>query len=233
MKIQRCILIILVLTIIFFTPSEVASGEGEPPYLLYLPLVMKSCPKPTLISPENNAQLDTLIPTFNFEIPNASNQILLTLQVAKSADFTSVMSGYSSGGLFGWQMLANLNPATAYRWRVKADCGEGLVTYSDIWNFTSGSGGEILPGPSLITPENGSLASSTTVVFDWEDVPGAVTYHFFYGEEGSSWAYMSVPFSTATRSLQNSKTYEWYVIAANDYATGNPSQHWTFTTPDP
>lgn len=234
MKNLRNLFLLLVFTFVLYTPSGTTSGEDPPPPIqVYLPLVIKPCAKPILISPENGAQLDTLIPTFNFEIPASSRQISIALQIAQLADFSSVMTGYSSGGLFGWQMFANLSPAVDYRWRIKADCGDGLVTYSDIWNFTSGSGEEILPAPTLTSPTDGSTTTSTTVVFDWQDLPGAVTYYFFYGEVGSSWSVMPVAFSTATRSLLNGKTYNWYVVAANDYATGNPSPHWTFTTPNP
>ena len=204
--------------------------------MIYLPLVMKPCGKPNLISPENAAQLDTLIPSFNFEIPPLTTQILVILEISKEPDFSIMvysMGGYTSGGTFIWQPFSNLESGTNYYWRVKSDCGNSMVCYSDTRSFTTGSTGEILPAPVLLSPEDETTTSSTQVVFDREDVSGALEYAILYQVQSSYWTLVYVTDSTMTRNLQANTTYNWYVQAVNDYAYGAMSDVWTFTMPGP
>jgi hypothetical protein len=237
MKTMRIIILLLICFSLLYSPSKIAVGqETNTLNVLYLPLVMKPCVKPILISPENSAQLDTLIPSFTFEIPQVSHSILILLEISTDPGFGSTvytMGGYLSGGSNTWQPFNNLEPGTNYYWRITADCGNSVVCHSDIRSFTTGSLGEILPSPILLSPEDGSTTSSTQVTFDWEDVPGAVEYVILYQVQGSSWLLIYVTDSTITRNLQAGKTYNWYVQAMNDYAYGANSDLWTFTTPGP
>lgn len=213
-----------------------AGREGNSIEVIYLPLVMKPCGKPILISPENAAQLYTLVPSFTFEIPPGATQIPVGLEISKKTDFSSgvySMGGRTSGGTLTWQPFSNLEPATNYYWRAKADCGNSMVTYSDIRGFTTGSTGDILPPPILLSPGDETTTSSTQVVFDWEGVSGALEYAILYQVQSSYWTIVYVTDSTMTRNLQANTTYNWYVKAINDYAYGATSEVWTFTTPDP
>ncbi len=237
MKTMRIFILLLICFSLLYSPSETAVGqETNTLNALYLPLVMKPCVKPILLSPENASHVDTLIPSFTFEIPPITTQILIILEISEEYGFANSaysMGGYMSGGTTTWQIFSNLEPATNYYWRVKADCGNSSVCYSDIRNFTTGSAGEILPPPVLLLPEDQTTTSSTQVVFDWEDVPGADKYTIHYQIEGSYWTLVPVTDSTITRNLEASTTYNWYVQAVNDYAYGANSGFWTFTTPGP
>jgi hypothetical protein len=237
MKIMRFFVLLLVFSLLLCAPSEIAAGqEMNSLYQLYLPLVMKPCVKPMLIAPEDEAQLDTLIPSFTFEVPPVTPSIFILLEISKDPGFGSSaynMGGHLSGETVTWQPFSNLEPGTNYYWRVKADCGNYAVTYSDIRSFTTGSTGEMLPPPVLLAPGNGTTTGSTTVTFDWEDTPGAVRYAILYQVQDSYWLLTYVTESTITRNLQAGTTYNWYVEAINDYAYGASSDLWTFTTPDP
>lgn len=237
MKIIRFFVLLLIFTFLFSTPSVVVLGqEANSLNLLYLPLVMKPCVKPILISPENAAQLDTLKPSFTFEIPPLTTQISVGLQISQETDFDDLeysMGGSSSGGTATWRIFRNLTPATNYYWRVKANCGNSMVTYSDVRSFSTGSTGEILPAPVLLSPGDDTTTGSTQVIFDWEDVSGAVEYMIAYQEQGSYWWLTYVTNSTFTQNLQANTTYNWYAQAINDYAYGANSEVWSFTTPDP
>lgn len=237
MKIMRIIVLLFIFSFLLYAPAEIAAGqEVNTLNQIYLPMVMKPCVKPILISPENAVQVDTLIPSFTFEIPPVTTQILVILEISEESNFGSSaysMGGYMSGGTTTWQPFSNLEPGTNYYWRVNADCGNSMVTYSDVRSFTTGSAGEILPSPVLLSPADESTTGSTQVVFDWEDVPGALEYSIHYQKEGSYWSLIPVTDSTITRNLEASTTYNWYVQAVNDYAYGNLSEIWTFTTPDP
>jgi hypothetical protein len=108
-----------------------------------------------------------------------------------------------------------------------------MVTYSDIRGFVTGSTGDILPPPILLSPADETTTSSTQVVFDWVDVSGALEYVISLQVQSSYWKLIYVTDSTMTRILEANTTYNWYVKAINDYAYGATSEVWTFTTPDP
>ena len=154
MKIMRFFTLLLIFSLLLFAPSEIAAGqEVNTLNQLYLPMVMKPCVKPILLSPDDAAQLDTLKPSFTFEIAPLTTKILVGLQISQQTDFAHLdygMGGYTAGGTQTWQIFSNLGPATNYYWRVKADCGNSMVTYSDIRSFATGSSGEILPSPILL-----------------------------------------------------------------------------------
>ena len=132
--------------------------------------------------------------------------------------------------------FGNLEPATAYYWRAWLTCGASYGPYSEVWSFTTGSGGIILPGPTLVAPPDGSTVSSIPVTFRWDPVSGAVDSDMIY------WRAADQPWTTYGTSAVNTQTtvdwgllpdttYEWWVTAINDYAKGTPSTVWLFTTP--
>ena len=121
MKIMRFFVLLLVFSLLLCAPSEIAAGqEMNSLYQLYLPLVMKPCVKPMLIAPEDEAQLDTLIPSFTFEVPPVTPSIFILLEISKDPGFGSSaynMGGHLSGGTVTWQPFSNLEPGTNYYWR--------------------------------------------------------------------------------------------------------------------
>ncbi len=68
MKVFRTFLAVLMTLLFLLSLSLPALAENEAQFV-YLPMIAVPCPKPTLYSPEDAAQLDTLTPTFNLEVP--------------------------------------------------------------------------------------------------------------------------------------------------------------------
>ncbi len=233
MKTLRVFLAIFATLLLFFSPPAPAFGEVEN-YKLYLPMISVPCPPPTLYTPEDNAQLDTLIPTFNFEVPNVPRVTGAGLDISANPSFMPMayaITSFSGGGVFTWKIYSNLEPASTYYWRAETKCGDSAHTYSEVRTFITGSGGVILPAPVLISPPDGSTTDSNVVTFEWSPVDGADSYLLNYQAELSSW--MSVPLTGTqiTRNLLSDRYYTWYVQALNAYGMGIISPFWNFSTP--
>lgn len=201
---------------------------------VYLPIVSVPCPMPTLFTPDEGAQLDTLIPTFNFAVPIAGGVTGAGLEISANPNFMPVeysIGYFGGGGEFTWKLNYNLAPATTYYWRAETKCGSSSHAYSEVRTFASGSGGVILPAPVLLSPSDGSTTDSTSVTFQWNPVVGAESYQLMYREEGSWWYLVELTDTQSTRTLQPGKNYIWYVEAVNAYAVGVASEVWDFSTP--
>ena len=216
----------------------VSADSSTPAFTTYLPAVFKnygSCSTiPTLLSPANGSDLNTLIPLFQWDSGNDPNATALRLQVATDPDFTyTVMSLWYVGGtgVGQFRFPHNLDPATTYYWRAWLLCGETEGPYSEVWSFTTGSGGTILLAPTLIAPANGSTLPSVTL--QWSAVDGTVEYLVHWRKVGQGWyTYTWVTDTQREISwLEANTSYEWWVSARNDYAIGDDSETWQFTTP--
>jgi hypothetical protein len=192
---------------------------------------------PTLISPLDGSDLDTLVPLLTWDSGDNPNATTLHLQVAKASDFTrdawSWSSKYSTIGVNAYRFGRNLDPNTIYFWRAWLDCGETVGAYSDVWSFTTGSGGTILPAPALIAPTDGSTLTALPVTLQWSAVDGAAEYRVRWQQvgQGSSHSRWATGTQTVVSGLETDATYEWWVSARNDYALGDSSVAWQFTTP--
>jgi hypothetical protein len=206
----------------------------------YLPAVFRNyggCSAiPTLLSPANGSSLNTIALLFRWDNGNNPNATVLRLQVAKDPGFTqgvwSLRSSRASG-VSEFRFPRNWNPAATYYWRAWLMCGDVQGPYSEVWSFTTGSGGTILPAPTLVAPTNGSTSPTTTVNLQWSPVSGAIEYLVYWREAGDrGYFFWSVSATQTTISqLKANTTYEWWISARNDYAIGTNSETWRFTTP--
>lgn len=218
---------------------------------LYAPLAMCSHPlpqpsptpisscstAPVLLSPAPGAALSTLIPLFEWDSGNNPNATTLELEVFSHPELIERVYGMRSEGRArgrqSFRINANLAPATTYYWRTYLMCGEVQGPYSEVRSFTTGSGGEILPGPTLLAPDSGVTLPGVTVTLRWSPVAGAAAYQVHY-TVGDLQHYGRVLPDTETTltspPLTAHTTYEWWVEARNDYAWGNESAHRQFTT---
>jgi hypothetical protein len=112
-------------------------------------------------------------------------------------------------------------------------CDDAEGPYTEVWSFTTGSGGVILPGPALAAPADGSTLSSLAVTLQWSDVDGAVEYVVYWQEVGGSltWYRWATETQEEITGLEANATCEWWVAVRNDYAISEDSETWRFATP--
>lgn len=126
----------------------------------------------------------------------------------------------------------NLSPSTTYFWRAWLMCNETEGHYTDVWSFTTGSGGTILSAPTLLAPTDDSTPPSVPIYLQWSAVGDAVEYIVHWRKLGGGLFYESVSETqTEFNWFDANTTYEWWVTARNDYAMGEDSETWQFTTP--
>jgi len=218
-----------------------AVAAGAPPalgYTTYLPVVLKSvgaaCSvRPTLINPANGSTLDTLVPLYVWNDGGDPAGTSARLQIAHDAAFTHGAGSLRSSmrGEHEFRFSTNLDPGSTYYWRAWVMCGDVQGPYSEVWSFTTGSGGTIPPAPALTAPANSSTLPSTTVTLQWASVPGTVEYLVRWrrpDQSGYNYEWTSEP--QLVTWLEPHTTYEWWVSARNDYAIGTDSPVWQFTT---
>jgi hypothetical protein len=244
-QLSRVLMLVIGLAII---PGPVMPARGAgmqmirqaPPFSLYLPLIKTGRPPcslaPALVSPADGSLLDSLIPLFEWDSGNDPAATELMMLVARDPGFTQVVQslGYGSGqGPGSIRFWSNLDPAVTYYWRAWLMCGPGLQSpYSQVWTFTSGSGGTILPAPGLVAPADGTILPGLDTILQWSPVSGAVEYQVQWRHSGGAGGY--VAFTTSLQytpyALSASSPYEWWSAARNDYAWSSESLLRTFTT---
>jgi len=219
--------------------SHSAAVTFTPAYTAHLPLALKGfvgcSTAPMLLSPANDRELDTIAPLFRWDNGSNPSATRSRLQVAEDADFKRISLSLSTGatGVMEFRFYVNLKPAATYYWRAWLQCGDQKGPYSQVWSFTTGSGGTILPAPTLISPSDGGTVSKKMVTLEWAPVSGAVEYVVHYrpaGEPGH--IFYTITDTHVTRYFADGATYEWWVSARNDYANGDDSVTWQFTVPE-
>lgn len=249
-----------VLTICLFTILTAASQAnaahmnqlptgGDEDFFVYLPIIIKAEPVQNtivkLVSPANNAVLDTLIPVFVYETEAVPDNTGSCLTFSTNPNPTNCMS---SSGLYPYSqrervMWFNLQPSTTYYWRVGAilNFDYNTIEWSEERTFVTGpSGGVILPAPTLVAPANNSLVNPATVTLQWNAVTGAVEYDVtvhdldadrWYGLGSITEPQAGPEMLEWIFNYASGTHFEWYVAARNDYAWGDNSASWNFSIP--
>jgi hypothetical protein len=226
------------------TVVPINSGEPQitsnPPFTIYLPVVFKNfagCSTiPSLFSPTNGSNLQTLIPLFQWDSGNNLQADAFHLDLSRNSGFTDIIDNltfFQGHGAGNFRFSDNLDPGSINYWRTYLTCGGAKGPYSEVWSFTTGSGGIILPAPTLVSPTNGGVVPTTTVTLQWSPMSGATGYQVNWRKVGQGgYSTQSVTGTPNTIVwLSTSTTYEWWVSARNDYAFGVDSEKWRFTTP--
>lgn len=198
---------------------------------------------PTLISPANGSNPDTLIPTFQWDNGNPSqvtevNLLLLLHPDDFPNDWVYWVTSYDSSFNEERYDVKNLAPATTYYWKVWLKCAEIESPHSEMWSFTTGSDGIILPAPTLISPADGSeiWSKDLPVTLRWSELTGAAEYKVTLMKWNAG--YWVVDWSTIVtgteaiipNQLTQNSSYKWSVQPINNYALGAKSAEWTFET---
>ncbi len=208
----------------------------------YLPALStnygKCLTSPTLLTPTNGAQLDTLIPTFwwdNGIYPNADRiRIQIAADPQMGIKVKSFSGSHPAAGPVSYSFSSNFSPGTTHYWQAYFECDGGIQSpYSEIWSFATGSGGTILPPPTLKTPANGTVLTNNAATLEWNPVGGAAAYIVSYRPTGESWSIIQTTIDPQAEidNLQSATTYEWWVKVRNDYGYSEDSEKWQFTTP--
>ncbi len=213
---------------------------ADPPSDFYLPLVYNHAydclQQPTLISPPDGSSLDTIIPLFQWDAGHPIYARLVQLYVALDPDFTRLAASMSTSSVEGegsFRFPTNFEPDTTYYWRTRFVCRNGVKgPWTETWTLTTGTEGEMLPAPVQQSPANGSLVDASSVELVWDPVPGAVLYLVRWREVGSlgnMYRWSTEP-TIKPFGIRSGKRYEWWVAAVSEYAIGEASPKWQFTT---
>jgi hypothetical protein len=228
-----------------FSTTGIAVGQ-EPEYFSYLPLIMSPpgpcSAAPTLISPTNGSNPQTLIPTFRWENGDTTGvtevNFLLTLHVD---DFPNDWVYWSSTNNRNFEEqqynTKNLDPNTTYYWQTWMRCGEVESPHTAVWSFTTGADGTILAGPNLLFPADAAEISHEMLPLTllWSPVTGAIKYKVvIYRWADGMWywdysAFVTEPQYQIPYTMTQYTDYKWTVFPINDYAIGSSSSR-TFET---
>jgi len=203
---------------------------------IFLPLILNNyqiCSiAPTLISPSDGSNIGSLVPSLTFELYNET-ATFSTLKVDDNDSFDSPITYSLGGGSTGeitLMLFYNLDPATTYYWYVYQTCDTTTSPASSVFSFTTGSDGVILPEPTLLSPSDGSIGIDDQTIFSWDPVPGAIDYQFWLCTEYGGCFIQYTTLSSTKSWLQPDTDYNWSVNARNDYAYGNRSAIWKFSS---
>jgi len=197
----------------------------------YLGEVQAQLDNISLIAPSNNAvNVNYASASFSWNQPLGA--LSYELEIALDNQFLEVVVSQiaSSNSV----LVAALEPATTYYWRVRASDGNGFGSYSQTWVFTTNT----LENFNLQTPANTAIdIGFSTVNFNWTAAVGAIGYQLNYAVNADfddAEEITVVPSDATVNALNPATTYYWRVRAsANSVDYGNWSSVWSFTTASP
>jgi|LSQX01.2.fsa_nt_gb hypothetical protein len=236
------------LTLLLVLGPSVPAVADTPENFVYLPLILTppgSCGSaPTLISPTDGSSSQSLIPTFKWENGDVTGVTEVTLFVSLHEDdypdhWEYQVTSYNSYFEEEQYDVDNLSTDTTYYWQVFMKCGEVESPHSEVWSFTTGSDGLILPAPKLLSPENGAEISEDMlpITLTWEPVEGATNYKVILSRyDSGTWLISYTRTVTDSQflipiNLFANTSYRWTVQPMNDYAL-SPSSSFIFVTLD-
>lgn len=183
------------------------------------------CPtgQANLKQPANNASL-TVPVTFDWDdVAGASGYSLLVLPPAAT---TPNIVGNTAASKF----LTSSLPQGTSQWWVRTYFPNCPATDSAHFTITvSGSGACPQTTATLVSPPDGSSNVKNPVVFDWNDVQGAIGYRLYASFNGSTIAPIATTSDSEFATTIPNGSVEWYVETsfANCPATSSPHSHFT------
>lgn len=189
--------------------------------------------KVILISPNNNATVNTLTPTFSWQpIQNAS---YYTIEIFNDAQFTSNFLSVSGLTSTTYVPPISLTHNKTYYWRVRASNGGGNGDWSDARAVTIYMCSNSV---TLSSPANNSQNLDITPQFTWSADQYATSYNLQISTNPYfailSANYSNIPSNQfiVTNNLNYNTTYYWRVRSYNNCGYSNWSETFKFTTKD-
>jgi uncharacterized delta-60 repeat protein len=182
-----------------------------------------------LSSPANNS-VNLSFTSLNLSWTEAYGATEYEVEVATDVNFNNIV--LTGPVVSAAAVLTNLQPATAFWWRVRAGDGTNWGAYAGPWKFTTVG----LNAFTLTTPSNNaSNIAYASVNFNWTDNPGASGYQLMVDTDpnftSSPVNYYPTSSALIITNLLPSTTYYWKVRATNDGTNYGPwVGSWVFNT---
>ena len=212
--------------------SPVVPGTERPAqkiemFVTYLGVDNNVPDAPDLISPVDG--LEGVMLTQSFQWAPVQSAVLYRFQLSRDSNFTTVDYDNLVGTQSFWAGGLQLG-FVKYYWRVQANNGGNLSSFSEVRAFTTGIG-----VPILISPPDSAINVSTNPTFEWAPVNGAVSYTLQISTFGSFInLVVNQPGITSTSysvtGLEENKKLFWRVRGATASYDGLFSSVFNFTT---
>ncbi len=161
-------------------------------------------------------------------------------QLDDDTDFSDVPSEFEGEAEASSAQPPELEPATTYYWRVRAN-EPVLSPWSDKWSFTTAIGTEAF-APQLLSPTTGAIGMSLKPVFQWGATAGAESYELIVSTDPSfenpivlkagDYALPNTAWECDI-NLNYGTTYYWKIRAINSDTYSAWSAASAFTTESP
>ena len=207
-------------------------ASGDSPYDIYMGIdgTLPLPNPPTLVSPPDGTTDLTKDVTLTWEAAELAHTY--DIQVATESDFSSIVLDES--GIVETNIeVTGLDLNITHYWRARSVSEGGTESaWSPIWNFETVG---IPPAPVLTSPSDGAKDQPTSLIFTWEETPGAETYQLQIATV-SDFTTTFYDQSNLTDNEQfvdgfdNDKVYYWRVRAINEFGEGEWSDVWNYET---
>ena len=215
-----------------------ANGDNGPSAWSEVWMLMTPAPpsQPKLLTPGSNALVTVLRPLLDWgssSVPAGTIFDHYQLQVAKDSGFASPVIDQDLAAS-EYTPDTDLEPNTAYFWRVKA--------FNTIGQYSSWSEERIFREamlvPELTAPVDSALPDTLRPLFDWQDVEGASSYKMQVSVDST----MKKPFISKnvtdseylpTSDLPTGRFLYWRVRAEGENGPSAWSEVWMMTSPSP
>ena len=182
---------------------------------------------PDLISPVDG--LEDVLLTQSFQWAPVQSAVLYRFQLSTDSNFTTIEYDDVVGTVNYWAGGLQLG-FIKYYWRVQANNGGNISSFSEVRSFTTG-----IDIPILISPADSAVNVSTSPTFEWTPVNGAVSYTLQLSTFGSFFNFVVnqsgiTSTSYSVNGLEENKKLYWRVRGATANYEGLFSQVFRFTT---
>jgi subtilisin family serine protease len=184
---------------------------------------------PALLYPPNDTTKMPVSFLLDWDEPSGATSYII--QIARDKLFNDIVTD-TEINLSHYQ-VSGLSNRTIYYWRVKAEGIQGVSNWSQIRNFRTIP---ILPSvPTLVFPENNSVAMPLAMTFEWNIANEADNYQFQVADDEffGNLLHDISGITTTQRYISNlaiNKTYFWRVRSKNEAGFSNWTVKWKFTT---